>query len=100
MSRSIIRTGELPLLLVALAMFLWLGFQTVGLVHDSQSLAAIHESQDQPLQETARLRDAANSLGADVAILAQQGDAGAKQVVAEMANQNIKLEPPGTAPPK
>jgi hypothetical protein len=96
MSRSGIRTGELPLMLVALAVFLWLGFQTVELVRDSESLAAIHQNQEQPLQETARLRDAANSLGADVATLAQQGDAGAKQVVAEMANQNIKLKPPGT----
>jgi hypothetical protein len=100
---------SLPLTLLALAVLLQLVFQTVQLVRESQSLAAINRSQDLPLQETTRLHDATNSLAGDIYQLAQSGNAAAKQVLAEMAKQNVVLRaagapaaapeiPPDTAP--
>jgi uncharacterized protein YoxC len=88
----------LPVALLALAVFLGLVFQTVQLVRDSESLAAIDRSQDAPLQETARLRQATDSLASDVAQLAQSGNVNAKQVVDEMAKQNIVMRPGAGAP--
>ncbi len=91
----------LPIALLALAVLLQLAFQTVQLVRESQQLATIDRNQDAPLQEAARLRQASDSLAADVYQLAQGGNAAAKQVLDEMAKQNIVLHPPGApaAPP-
>ena len=88
----------LPVALLALAVFLGLVFQTVQLVRNSETLAAIDRNQEGPLQETARLRQATDSLASDVAQLAQSGNANAKQVVDEMAKQNIVMRPTPAAP--
>ena len=93
------RSG-VPLALLAIAVFLGLAFQTVQLVRDSEMLASINRSQDAPLQETARLRQATDSLASEIVQMAQSGNAAAKQVVDEMAKQNIVMRPtpaPGAA---
>jgi hypothetical protein len=88
----------LPVALLALAVFLGLAFQTVQLVRDSETLVTIDRGQDAPLQETARLRQATDALASDIAALAQSGNAAAKQVVDEMAKQNIVMRPLPAAP--
>lgn len=100
--RRLARDGgaDLPLALLALAVFLMLMFQTVQLVRQSQSLVAFAANQESALQEASRLRQAADALVSDVVQLAQQGNANAKQVVDEMARQNINLhQPTSTASP-
>jgi hypothetical protein len=91
---------ELPLTVLALAFVLGLVFQTVQLVRDSESLEAIGRSQDTPLQETARLRQATDALVGDILRLAQTGNADAKLVIDEMAKQNVvlKASPSAAAP--
>jgi hypothetical protein len=84
----------LPIALLALAVLLQLAFQTVQLVRESQLLATIDRNQDTPLQEAARVRQATDSLAGDVYQLAQGGNTAAKQVLDEMAKQNIVLHPP------
>lgn len=91
--------GDVPLGLLALAVFLMMLFQTVQLVRQAQSLVAIGKAQESPLQESSRVRQAADALAADIAQLAQQGNANAKQVVDEMARQNVNLQPPSAAKP-
>jgi hypothetical protein len=81
----------LPVALLALALLLDLAFQTVQQVRQSQFLATIDRNQDGPLQEAAKLRQATDSLVADILKLAQSGNAAAKQVVDDMAKQNIVL---------
>jgi len=85
---------ELPLALLAGAFFLMQVFQTVMLVRQSRALIAIAANQEAPIAETERLHKASNALAGDVALLAQHGDAGAKQVVDALAHANITLEPP------
>ena len=98
--KRLLRTGgsDVPLALLALAFCLMLVFQMVQLVRQSQSLATVAANQESPLQEAARLRQAADALASDIVQLAQQGNTNAKQVVDEMARQNIKLHPPGPPP--
>jgi hypothetical protein len=93
------RSLELPVALIAFAVFLGFAFQTVELVRDSQNLVAISHNQDAPLEEAGRVKQATESLAGDVAQLAQQGDASAQQVVDEMARQNVRLQPNGAATP-
>ncbi len=90
---------ELPVTLLAVAFFLMLIFQTVGLVRQSQTLAVITANQDAPIQDTRRLRQATDALAGDVAQLAQDGNANAKEIVDAMARQNINLHPPTVSSP-
>lgn len=90
--------AELPLTLLAVAFFLMLVFQTVELVRQSQTLAAIIANQTTPIQETQRLRQATDALAGDVAQLAKGGNAHARQIVDAMARQNITLNPPSPQP--
>ena len=88
------------LALLALGFFLTLIFQTVQLVREAGGLAAVDRNQDGPLQETLRLKQNADSLASDVAALAQAGNVHAKQVVEDMARQNIILRAaPGSEAP-
>jgi hypothetical protein len=91
---------DVPLAILAVAFFVALAFQTVQLVRDAEQLATIERSQDGPLQETAKLRQNTDGLVNEVLQLAQSGSASAKQVVDEMAKQNIALRvaPAGEAP--
>ena len=103
--KRLLRNGgsDVPLALLALAFCLMLLFQMVQLVRQSQSLAAVAANQENPVQEAARLRQAADALVNDIVQLAQQGNANAKQVVDEMARQNVNLHssgPPPTPPAK
>ena len=88
-----IRSLEVPVALVAVGLFLGVAFQTVELAREAQNLVAVAKSQDGPLEEAAKLKQATDSLASDVAELAQQGDANAKQVVDELAKQNVQLRP-------
>jgi hypothetical protein len=85
--------ADLPLALLAVGFLLWLAFQTVQLVRDSEALDTINHNQDSPLQDAAKLRQATDALAADTAQLAQDGNIGAKLVVEEMARQNVMLRP-------
>jgi len=97
---------DLPVALLALGFFLALVFQTVQLVRESSVLAAVDRNQDGPLQDTTRMRQSVDSLASDVAALAQSGNAHAKQIVDDMARQNVILRvapetpSPAPAPPK
>lgn len=99
--RRLLRDGgsDVPLAILALAFCLMLLFQMVQLVRQSQSLAANATNQESALQEASRLRQAADALAGDIAQLAQQGNPNAKQVVDEMARQNVNLHPPAAAAP-
>jgi len=98
--RRLVRHGgsDVPLALLAFAFVLMLLFQMVQLVRQSQSLAAFATNQESALQEASRVRQAADALAGDIVQLAQQGNPNAKQVVDEMARQNVNLHP-ATAPP-
>ncbi len=67
--------------------------QGAQLARESKNLRAIVKSQDTPIEEATRLKQATDSLAGDIGELAQQGDANAEQVVDELARQNVQLRP-------
>jgi regulatory protein YycI of two-component signal transduction system YycFG len=84
--------------LLALGFFLAVLFQAVQLVRERISLAAVYTNQETAVQDTLKLRAEVNALAGDTAQLAQSGDAAAKQVVDQLAAQNVTLHPPATVP--
>lgn len=93
---------ELGFAVLALGFFLAVLFQTVQLVRERINLSNILLNQQAPLENTLQLRARINSLANDTAQLAQGGNAAAKQVVNDLAQQHIALHPAndtGSSPP-
>jgi hypothetical protein len=89
---------ETAVILLALAFFIAVLFQTVQLIRERANLAAILERQETPVQDMLKLRDQVNSLAGDTALLARSGNAAAQQVVDDLQRQHITVHPPSQQP--
>jgi hypothetical protein len=84
----------LPVLLVVVAFFVLMAFQTGQAIHDSGALADLRRSQEPTVQEAIKLRQQLETLAGRTAQLAAEGNEGAKTVVDQMKRQGVSLNPP------
>jgi len=84
----------LPVLLTVLALFLLVALQTVQVVRDHGALVAFRASQQASVQAGEKLRQQLETLAGQTAVLANEGDAAAKDVVEQMRKQGFTLSPP------
>ena len=92
-----------PVLLVALAMTAWFGFQTYQLVRELQPLARLRTAQDGPVEAAAKARASLDSVATATALLADRGNANARFIVDELRRRGITINQPGpaaSAPPR
>ena len=95
-----VRSPFLPLLLLGCAFVAWTAYQTKQLIGERSSLAALELSQEQPLEQSQKLRAALDSIAAQTQRLADSGDASAKLVVDELRKRGITINPAAAlAPP-
>ena len=85
---------QLPLILAIVSLFVLLVFQTFEAVRDHGSLTQLRSGQESTLQEAIKVRQQLESLAGKTAQLALDGDAGAKNVVADMKRQGVTLTTP------
>jgi hypothetical protein len=85
---------HLPIILMVVSLFLWVGFQTYQEIGDLHTLSDLRSSQEQTVQEAAKLRRQLEALAGGTAQLAAAGDAGARAVADEMKRQGVTLAPP------
>ncbi len=83
--------GFIPLLLFGAALLILLVFQTIQLNRERGNLQATITAQETPLQESQGLRTQLDGVAGDTARLAQQGNANAANVVAELAKRGINI---------
>jgi hypothetical protein len=83
---------HLPLLLLVLAVFGWLLFQTIELTVERDRMATARQSQEQALQDGTKLRQLLGTLGTRVAQLAESGNASAKAIVDDLRRQGITIK--------
>jgi hypothetical protein len=86
-----LRTPFIPLALLALAVLIWVGFQTVQLIGERQRLFAAVESQDVLVQNSQKLRVNLDSLATETAKLAEQGNASARLLVEELRKRGVTI---------
>ena len=88
--------GELPLpvILVVIALFVLMAFETGQAIHDRGALTDLRRAQEPTIQEGVKLRQQLESLAGKTAQLAAGGNEGAKTVVDLMKRQGITLNPP------
>jgi hypothetical protein len=85
------QAGGIALVLIVLSVFLFAVFRTIELAQERGSLTRIHQLQEAPVREAAKLRHQVEALAAGVTALAAAGDGAAKQVVDEMRREGIVL---------
>lgn len=81
----------LPVILIIVAFFVLLAFETGYAIHDRQALADQKRAQEQVVQEALRVRQQLETLASKTAQLAADGDEGAKAVVEQMKRQGVSL---------
>jgi hypothetical protein len=84
--------------LVAIALFLMVAFQTLQLLAERKNLADLVRAQEQTIQEAVKLRQRFNAVAGATASLAEQGDAGARAIIESMRRQGITVKPPEEKP--
>lgn len=82
-----------PLLLGGLAVMGWLGFQAQQLMTEREALATAHASQQQTVDNAAKLRASLDALAADTQRMAQAGNPSARVLVDELARRGVTINP-------
>lgn len=95
----LVRGLAIPVCLVVIAFVLWAGFQTTQLLREHGTLTAIRAAQETPVQEAAKLRAQLDSIARGTQELANQGNANAKTIVAELQKRGITINLPAPAEP-
>jgi hypothetical protein len=81
----------LPLILVVVALFVLMAFETAQALHDQSALAALIQTQQASVDQAIKLRQQLQNLASKTAELAAAGDPGAKSVVDQMKAQGVTL---------
>ena len=100
------RSAFVPLLLGGLAVLGWLGFQAQQLYAERHALQTAYASQQQTVDNSAKLRASLDTLAADTQRLADAGNPNARALVDELKKRGVTINPastpavpaPGTAP--
>jgi cell division protein FtsB len=82
-----------PVLLLALTLLTLTGFLIYQAVVEQNTLLSTKAAQEQPLRQIEQIKTQLSALGSATAKLAQQGHAGAKQIVEAMQREGITLKP-------
>ena len=89
------RTPYVPLLIGLVAIAVYFAAQTFELVRASGQLAQVRNGQTAALTTGAKIHAQFDALAGGTAVLAQQGDADAKAIVAEFGRRGFNFRPPG-----
>jgi hypothetical protein len=84
----------LPVILVVLALFVLMAFETGQAFHDRSALAELRRSQEPTVQQAVKIRQQLQTLAGKTAELAAAGDAGAQSVVDQMKREGVTLSAP------
>lgn len=88
------RSGFVPMLLLAVGITGWLGFQSVQLLAERQQLANARAALDTQVQGAAKVRAALDGLATATAKLAADGNPNARAIVEQLRQRGITINAP------
>jgi hypothetical protein len=88
-----------PMLLIALAVLVWSGFQTFQLFKERASLANLRINQETTYQNAQKMRTQLDALAAGTQQLASSGNKNAQAVVNALQQRGITINPNEVAKP-
>jgi len=86
-----------PVLVLALAVLVAIGYQTFNLVREHSQLQTARTLQTAPYEQARRMRTQLDGIARRTYELAQQGNPGASAIVEQLARRGIRIQP-GTPP--
>jgi hypothetical protein len=87
-----------PMLLIALAVLVWSGFQTFQLFKERASLANLRINQETTYQNAQKMRTQLDALAAGTQQLASSGNKNAQAVVNALQQRGITINPEAKKP--
>jgi hypothetical protein len=93
------RSYFIPLLLIAVALVIWTGFQTTQLLRERRYLKTVLTGQSPTVEQSQKLRAQLDSIAKGTLQLANQGNSNAKIIVEELRKRGITINP-GDSPKK
>jgi len=93
------RSYFIPLLLIAIALVIWTGFQTIQLFKERKYLSAVIVDQAQTVDQSQKLRTQLDSIAKTTLQLAKQGNPNAKLIVEELRKRGVTINS-GDSPAK
>jgi hypothetical protein len=83
----------IPLLLIAIALVIWTGFQTTQLLRERKYLKAVLNDQSPTVEQSQKLRAQLDSIAKETLQLANQGNSNAKIIVEELRKRGVTINP-------
>lgn len=93
------RPSWLPLGLLAAAFVAWFAFQTVQLIAERRSLAALAAGQETIFGNAQKMRGQLDALAAGVARLAERDNANAAALVQALSERGVTINPDAATKP-
>jgi hypothetical protein len=91
----------LPVALLAVAILVWVGFQTTQLIREREALQTLRQTQETQVQSSQKVRASLDAIASGTAKLAEQGNPNAKLIVDELRKRDVTINPnPPAAPGK
>ena len=81
-----------PLLMLAASVAIWMGFSTMQLMQQRETLQAAGEKQQLLVDQSTKLRTQLSSIGQQLVVLRDQGNPAATDILAQLEKAGIKLD--------
>jgi hypothetical protein len=94
------RSPFVPLLLLAIALVAWLGFQAVQQVRDREQLGALRKALEPQEAAAQKVRASLDAVAIGTAKLAADGNASARAVIEELRKRGITVNAAGASKPQ
>jgi uncharacterized protein YoxC len=85
------RSYFIPLLLIAIALVIWTGFQTIQLFKERKYLSTVIADQAKTVDQSQKLRAQLDSIAKTTLQLAKQGNPNAKLIVEELRKRGVTI---------
>ena len=92
MQQNTVYRPFVPLLMLAAAVAVWLGFSTMQLMQERDDLRAAGEKQQLLVDRSNKLRTQMADIGKELLKLRDQGNSGATEILRQLEKSNIKLD--------
>lgn len=96
----LVRSAFVPILLTALSVTAWFGFQTVQLVREQQQLEAAKVSLAPQELAATKLRTALDQVATATAKLAAEGNVNARLIVEQLRSRGVTINSPVASAPR
>ena len=95
-----LRSAFVPMLLIALSVAAWFGFQTLQLVREQQQLEAAKVSLDPQELAATKLRASLDQVATATAKLAAEGNVNARLIVEQLRGRGVTINSPAASAPR